>query len=214
MTGNYPSGADQGGDYLSYFFPGIMVMIVLFTAIFATISVIEDRQSGFLQGVLVSPGSRTAMVLGKVAGVTTLALVQAGLFLVIAPWAGYSFTTIDWPLLIFTVIATCVGFTSVGFTLAWILNSTMGYHGIMSVVLIPLWVVSGAMFPVDHGWLEWVGAINPLSYSVSASRAALQNGVDVGFHQSIELSCGVLLAFAVFATLMAARVCRKSSTKA
>ena len=76
------AGAQQ--DYLAFFFPGIAVMIVLFAALFATISVIEDRQSGFLQGVLVAPGSRAAMVLGKVLGVTSLAMIQVLLFLCIA----------------------------------------------------------------------------------------------------------------------------------
>ncbi|HIA03644.1 MAG TPA: ABC transporter, partial [Myxococcales bacterium] len=80
MAQSFKAPESMGVDYLTYTFPGILVMIVLFTSIFATISVIEDRNSGFLQGVLVGPGSRASVVLGVVSGVTTLALVQTTLF--------------------------------------------------------------------------------------------------------------------------------------
>ena len=74
------------GDYLQYFFPGILAMVVLFTAVFATMSVIEDRQRGFLQQVMVGPGSRASLVVGKIAGVTTMALVQVLVTLAVAGW--------------------------------------------------------------------------------------------------------------------------------
>jgi ABC-2 type transport system permease protein len=89
LSGSFRAPQHGGASYLVYFFPGTLVMVLLFTTIFATISVIEDRQSGFLQGVLVAPGSRAATVLGKTAGVTSLALVQAALLLLLAPLAGY-----------------------------------------------------------------------------------------------------------------------------
>lgn len=91
LARNFQVDGMDGLNYLTYTFPGILVMIILFTTIFATISVVEDRQSGFLQGVMVGPGSRTALVLGKVMGVTTLVLMQVSLFVVLAPWAGYAY---------------------------------------------------------------------------------------------------------------------------
>jgi len=78
-----------GIGYMGYFFPGTLVMLVLFSSIFATMSVIEDRHQGFLQGVLVAPGSRASVVLGKSLASTTVALIQAALFVLLAPFAGF-----------------------------------------------------------------------------------------------------------------------------
>src|SRR5579872_4054789 len=83
-----PDWAPRSMTYQEYFFPGVAVMIVLFTAIFSTISIIEDRREGFLQGVLVAPIGRLAIVLGKLCGGTALAVLQAGLFLALAPLVG------------------------------------------------------------------------------------------------------------------------------
>src|SRR5262252_2843015 len=83
-----PAGAGAGTNYVEYFYPGTIALVLLFTAIFATISTVEDRREGFLQGVLVAPISRTSVVLGQALGGTTLALVQGIIFLLLAPLAG------------------------------------------------------------------------------------------------------------------------------
>ncbi len=196
-------------DYLAFFFPGIAVMIVLFAALFATISVIEDRQSGFLQGVLVAPGSRAAMVLGKVLGVTSLAMIQVLLFLCFAPLAGYEFQAINWPGLIGVLVLSSMVLTAAGFVLAWLLNSTMAYHGIMSVLMIPLWVLSGAMFPAEGTWIEYVALFNPMSYSVSGARAALLDVDQVGTEPNVWICCLVLFLGFVACTSVAAWVSRR-----
>lgn len=85
-----PPGAPEGSGYLEYLYPGIIMLALLFTAIFATIAVVEDRKMGFLQGVLVAPVSRMSIVLGQALGSTTLALLQGGLLLLLAPVAGVS----------------------------------------------------------------------------------------------------------------------------
>ncbi|MBS0267252.1 MAG: ABC transporter permease, partial [Planctomycetes bacterium] len=85
-----PAWAPASMTFQEYFYPGVAVMIVLFTAIFSTISIIEDRREGFLQGVLVAPISRLAIVLGKLCGGSALAVLQAGLFLGLAPFLGFS----------------------------------------------------------------------------------------------------------------------------
>lgn len=165
-------GAEEVG-YLQYFYPGILSMIVLFTAIFATISVVEDRLAGFLQGVMTAPGSRTAMVLGKVAGVVTMALVQSALFLALAPLAGYPLTQIHWPLLLAAIVVSCSGLTALGFMMAWILPSTAAYHAVMSVVLFPLWILSGAMFPPPSNWMGGLMQFNPMTHMVVGVQSAL-----------------------------------------
>lgn len=192
-------GAD--GDYLTYFFPGIIVMTILFTTIFATMSVIEDRQSGFLQGILVGPASRPSMVLGKLSGVTTLALLQCILLVAFAPLAGYAFSSIAWAPLFALVILTSMCLGALNFATAWILNSTQAYHGFMSVLLLPLWILSGAMYPhPGSGWLEWVMAANPMTYAVDGIRLALSgNPVPLAYASDLTgASTALLLFFCLF----------------
>ncbi len=158
-------------DY-AHFFPGTIVMILLFTAIFATISIIEDRREGFLQSVLVAPVARWAMVLGKVLGGAAIAVVQGVLFLAL----GLATLNIDAsPLDIVQAVALMsvisIALTALGFTLAWRMDSTQGFHAIMSVFLLPMWLLSGAFFPQGaEGRLGWIVAVNPLTYGVAGLR--------------------------------------------
>jgi ABC-2 type transport system permease protein len=169
-----PSASADAGSYLAYFFPGTLVLIMLFTAIFSTISVIEDRREGFLQGALVAPLSPAAIPLGKFLGGTTLAVLQAALFCVLAPLAGMPIGLHQIALLLPALILVGFSMTGLGFLVAWPMDSTQGFHAIMNIFLMPLWMMSGALFPMTSGtgWLFWVGALNPLSYGVTAIRSA------------------------------------------
>jgi len=173
-----PAAAAAGGSYLAYFFPGTLVLIMLFTAIFSTISVIEDRREGFLQGALVAPLSPVAIPLGKFLGGTTLAVLQAGIFCVLAPLAGMPIGWHQILLLLPALILVGFSMTGLGFLVAWPMDSTQGFHAIMNIFLMPLWMMSGALFPMPSGtgWLYWVGALNPVSYGVGAIRSAFQSG--------------------------------------
>jgi len=175
-----PGWAPEEMGYQEYFFPGVTVLIVLFTAIFSTISIIEDRREGFLQGVLVSPASRTSLVLGKLCGGTALAVMQAGLFLIIGPVLTYVglVPTMNYEVSAMGVLAS-VGFltllafalTGLGYAIAWPMDSTQGYHAVMSVVLLPMWLLSGAFFPGGESrWLSVVVRLNPLTYGVAGLR--------------------------------------------
>ena len=184
------------GGYLEYFYPGTLALILLFTAIFSTISVIEDRHEGFLQGVLVAPVPRTAIVLGKILGGTTLALLQAALFLLLAPVANTQITLASLPMLILVLGILAFALTGLGFTLAWVLDSTQGFHAIMNVVLIPMWLLSGAVFPADgaSGWIRGVMLVNPMTYGVSAIRGVLATGPQPA---GVATSLMVLIVFGV-----------------
>ena len=149
---------------LQYFFPGMLAMIVLFSTIFGTISIVDDRAQGFLQSVLVAPGSRFALVLGKVLGVTSLAMIQVALFALLAPAAGLRVGSVRWLALAAVCAIASVGLTAMNFVVAWILNSVQGYHAIMGIVLFPLWFLSGAMFPRAGGALGVAMALNPMTY--------------------------------------------------
>lgn len=170
------SFATEGkAGYLEYFFTGTIVMILLFTAIFSTISVIEDRREGFLQGVLVAPVGRFGIVMGKLLGGATLAMLQGILFLLLAPVSGVPISLAGLPWLLVAMFLVSFALTGLGFLLAWQLNSSQGFHAIMNLFLIPMWLLSGALFPASgaHTWMAWVMKLNPLTYGVDSIRAGL-----------------------------------------
>jgi daunorubicin resistance ABC transporter membrane protein len=172
-TFRMPGGADV--PYLAYFYPGVVLLVVLFASIFTTASVIEDRHRGFLQSVQAAPGSRAALVVGKSLGSAAVALTQAALFLALAPAAGFRLGEIDWPLLAAGLALAAVALAALGFAVAWGLDNIQGYHAIQMLVLVPLWVLSGAMFPPPEGHPLLAAALrlDPLAHAVSVVRRAL-----------------------------------------
>jgi len=161
--------------YLDYFYPGALIMIVLFTSIFAMMSLIEDRKEGFLLSVMVAPVPRSAIVLGKVLGGTTLSAIQGLIFLAFAPFVGVHMGLVDFLLVVFVVFLVSFALTSLGFAIAWPMDSTQAFHAIINLFLIPLWLLSGALFPLSgaSGWLRLVMRLNPLTYGVEALRNLL-----------------------------------------
>jgi ABC-2 type transport system permease protein len=211
-----PPGTAEGKNlhFLEYAFPGTLALIVLFTAVFAMISIIEDRKAGFLQAVIASPASRISIVLGKVLGSTTLALGQAALFLLLAPLAGV-------PLSVATVLGTMavlflvsLGLSGLGFLIAWPMDSTQGFHAIMNLGLMPMWLLSGAFFPAGgaSGWLRAIMAVNPLTYGVSAIRHAMYagSGAVVAGEPSALVSLLVTILFAALTIGVSVYVMEKS----
>ena len=201
--GSFQLRSAQGLAYKQFFFPGVVTMVLLFSTIFATITVIEDRREGFLQCVLAGPGSRWSVVVGKSAGSTLIALLQACLFLLLAPVAHIQFAAIDWPLLAAVMILSALAMTGVGFAMAWWINSTTGYHAVMSVLLIPGWVLSGAMFPIESAGpvLGSVMRINPMRFAVEGVRRALFGGMLSGSLDPSGSAARDLVALTLFAAV-------------
>jgi ABC-2 type transport system permease protein len=170
LSGSFRLPGASGVSYLQFFFPGTIVLVLLFAAIFSTISVIEDRHEGFLQGVLVAPVGRGAIVAGKVLGGATLAWIQAAVFLLLAPLAGLRLTLASGLAAAGVLALLAVALTAISFAFAWKLDSVQGFHGVMNVVLLPMWLLSGAFFPLAGApwWLGLLMRINPLTYGVSA----------------------------------------------
>ena len=171
-----PPSAPAGTNYLEYFYPGTMILIILFTAIFSTISVIEDRREGFLLSVLVAPVSRSGLALGKILGGATLAFLQGFLFVLVAPLVGISLEVGEIVLLAGILFLIAFSLTALGFALAWKINSTQGFHSIMNLLLFPMWLLSGAIFPPSGAstWVGWLMKVNPLTYEVAAVRHILE----------------------------------------
>jgi ABC-2 type transport system permease protein len=207
------SGGEAGGTggYLEYYFAGTIALIVLFTSIFSTISIIEDRREGFLQGVLASPAPRTAIVLGKVLASTTLATINAAIFLILAPFAGVTLTPLSIVLTLLVITVIGVGLSGLGVLIAWSLDSTQGFHAIMNLVLVPMWLLSGAFFPASgaSAWVQTLMALNPLSYGVSALRDALSDGrFSAASGQSLLITAVFAVITVALATALASRPMR------
>ena len=170
-----PDIAGDGVGYLEYLFPGILALMILFTAIFSTISIVEERKTGFLQAALVAPVSRTAFVLGTTLGGTTLSLIQTLLLALLLPLIGIVPSVQGMLLLIAASFILGLSFTALGVSIAWTMESTRGFHAIMNLFLMPLWLLSGAFFPYEGAspLLQWTLLLNPVSYAVSALRSAL-----------------------------------------
>jgi ABC-2 type transport system permease protein len=214
---SFNSGAGQGqGNYLEYFYPGALIMIVLFTSIFTMMSVIEDRKAGFLLSVLVAPVPRSSIVLGKVLGGTTLSAIQGLIFLVFAPFAGVHLSIPQTLLVAIVVFLVSFALTALGFAIAWPMDSTQAFHGIINLFLIPLWLLSGAMFPLAKasGWIRALMYMNPLTYGVEALRILLYPGTEATFPLPSAMATLLLFSLVMFglAFLMANRRTRSSTT--
>jgi ABC-2 type transport system permease protein len=196
---SFRSGDAAGQQhYLDYFYPGALIMIVLFTSIFTMMSVIEDRKEGFLLSVLVAPVPRAAIVLGKVLGGTTLSAIQGLIFLAFAPLVGVHLTLTSFLLVVLTVFLVSFALTALGFTIAWSMDSNQAFHAIINLFLIPLWLLSGALFPLAgaSGWIRFLIRINPLTYGVEALRDALYPGNVPEF--PLASSLATLMLFSAF----------------
>jgi ABC-2 type transport system permease protein len=207
---SFRSGGGPGQQhYLDYFYPGALIMIVLFTSIFTMMSVIEDRKEGFLLSVLVAPVPRSAIVLGKVMGGTTLSAIQGMIFLIFAPFAGVHLQILSVLLVAVVVFLVSFSLTALGFAIAWPMDSSQAFHGIVNLFLIPLWLVSGALFPLAgaSGWIRIFMRLNPLTYGVEALRSLLYPGAETSFPLPTAIAVLALFSLLMFglALLMANR---------
>ncbi len=211
---SFRSSGAGGQHYLDYFFPGALTMIVLFTAIFTMMSVIEDRKEGFLLSVLVAPVSRSVIVLGKVLGGATLATLQGLIFLVFAPALGVHFTLASFGLTVLVVFLMAFSLTALGFIIAWPMDSTQAFHAIINLFLIPLWLLSGSLFPLSGAsiWLRAIMRINPLTYGTEALRSLLFPG-SASTDLSLSANFAVLALFTLVMFALSFLVANRRSTK-
>src|SRR3954471_5221769 len=167
-----------GSNDLARFYAGSLVLTVMFSAIFSTITIIEDRREGFLLSMLVSPASRTSLVLGKILGSATLAWIQGVIVLAFAPLAGIPLSLEQLAPLAGMVFLISFTLTALGFLIAWKFDSTQGYHAVMNLLLLPMWLVSGAVFSISGASTVIRAAmmINPLTYSTALLRGLLTPG--------------------------------------
>lgn len=201
----------SGINYLQYFFPGTVILVVLFTAIFSTISIIEDRKEGFLQSVLTAPVSNFSIVFGKISGGSTLAFIHGLFFLLLAPTLGITFRFFPMIYIFLMLFLIAVGLTGLGFFIAWQMDSTQGFHSVMNLFLMPLWFLSGALFPMEGApwWLAGLMVLNPLAYGVSGLRYGCYSSDLLAEHSfpSPIFSLGIVFLFSLFVFSLSLWVC-------
>lgn len=175
--------AAGGGSYIQFLAPGIIAMSILFTAIFSGIEIIWDRQFGFLKETLVAPVSRFTIMLGRTLGGATTASFQGILVLIISMLIGFQPHIQDIvPGLVFMILIALV-FTALGTAIASTLEDMQGFQLIMNFVVMPVFFLSGALFPLDTApvALRWIAFFNPLAYGVDGLRAVF---TDVAIHSA------------------------------
>jgi ABC-2 type transport system permease protein len=161
-----------GVDFIQFMYPGIIAMTVLTTSLFAGVSVVWDREYGFLREILVAPIGRSGIVLGKALGAMFQALLQAGIMLLLAPFVGVRLgLDVILPLIPILAILS-LALSSLGILLASFMRSQQGFQLLMQIIIFPLIFLAGVFFPVNAVpiWVEVISKLNPLTYGVDAIR--------------------------------------------
>lgn len=189
-------------DYQSFIFPGIVGMTLLFTSVWSGVSVIWDREFGFLKEILVAPVSRFSIVIGKALGGGTGALLQAFILLPLAPLIGVHLTPYSLIMLVPLMIVISIGLVSIGLAIASVMESFEGFNLIMSFVVMPMFFLSGALFPLTSvpDWLRGLSYINPLTYGVDVLRWAMFGGSNSLLPVHVEIF--IVVGFAVVMILI------------
>lgn len=167
-----------GVGFVDFIFPGLIAMTALTTSLFAGISVVSDRENGFLREILVAPMSRTGIVLGKACGAAVVAVMQAWALLLIAPLAGVEISLAIALGIVPVIAVLAVALSAVGLLLATVLRSQQGFQLVIQVLIFPLIFLAGVFFPLNSvpDWLEVASLLNPLTYGVDAIRQVFLDG--------------------------------------
>jgi ABC-2 type transport system permease protein len=205
--------AESADGYAAFLLPGMVTLTATFSAIFSAISLINDRREGFLQAAIVSPAPPWSIALGKAVGGSLVALVQCAALLAMAPLLTRGTTPADLALALFSAMCATLAVTGLGMSLAWKVNSVEGFHGVMNLVLMPMWILSGSVFNPDTAspWLGVVARFNPLTHVTRTMRDALtgQAAQPVSWTVTILFACAGLGA----AVLTMSRASRPGGTR-
>ncbi|MFA5856906.1 MAG: ABC transporter permease [Candidatus Pacearchaeota archaeon] len=180
----------NGSNYIEFLAPGIIAMTILFTSMFTGLEVIWDRQFGFLKETLVAPVKRRDIMIGKTLGGATVAIIQGLIVFIITLIAGFQPNWTMFPLALLFMFLIAAGFTALGVSIASRLEDMQAFPIIMNFMIMPIFFLSGALFPLDNlpKALDIITKFNPLTYGVDGVRGALTN---TG-HMNILLDLGVI----------------------
>lgn len=197
-----PAAVPRGFSYLEFMYPGVLGMTVLFTAIFSAISIIWDREFGFLKEILVAPVARVSIVAGKVAGGATVATLQGVLLLILAPIVGVHLGLAQVAGVAFVMLLVAASLTSFGLVIASRMATMEGFQVVMNFLVLPLWLLSGAFFPLRGLplWMTALTRIDPLTYAVDALRGMVYAGSPLAsafVQHPYRLNVAIILLFLV-----------------
>jgi len=206
----------QGGfDYIAFMYPGIIAMVVIFGSIMTGVTVVFDREFGFLKEVLVAPISRTSVAVGKALGGATIASVQGVLMLAFIPFAKVDISVSRGFMLVGLMLLLSLTLTSVGLLIASRIRSMEAFQAVMNLLMFPLVFISPIMFPVEQlpAWLGTIVKINPVSYGVDAIRQAVMGsaasapyGIKLfDYRMSVILDVAVIATFGIIMLALAIR---------
>ena len=212
LKGSASFGASGGLSYIQFMYPGIIGMAILFTAIFGAMSIVWDREFGFLKEVLVAPIDRSSVAIGKALGGTTQAMIQGLILLILAPFVGVKLSLLTVLTMIPLAAVLAFGLSSFGVALASTMKSMQGFQVVMNLLMMPMFFLSGALFPLSGlpGWMTVLTRIDPASYGIDPLRRVVLSdsglptavidklGLTInGQVLSIPLEAGIMLAFGV-----------------
>ena len=216
-------GAAAGGatlNYTQFIFPGIIGMSILFSAIFGAMSIVWDREFGFLKEVLVAPIDRSAVAIGKSLGGATQAMVQGLVLLVLAPFVGVKLTIGSVAALIPLTFVLAFALSAMGVAIASRMRSMQGFQMVLNFLMMPIFFLSGSLFPLGGlpAWMAFLTRIDPAAYGMDPLRRVVLSGAGVpdavlnrmgltvfGNVLPVVLEAGILLAFGVLMLLIAIR---------
>jgi len=193
-SGFSPPGLPLRVDYFEFLVPGIVGMTMLFTSMFAGLSVLWDKEFGFLREIMVAPVKRSAIILGRIIGGMSTSLIQGISILIISLFMGFQFSSLlGIALALVFMVLISAGFIGLGIAIASKMEDTQGFSLIVQFILFPAFLLSGAIYSISNfpRWLRWLSYIDPLTYGVDGLRGSL-----IGFSQfSLFLDLFLLLIF-------------------
>jgi ABC-2 type transport system permease protein len=212
LKGSASFGGAGSLSYIQFMYPGIIGMAILFTSIFGAMSIVWDREFGFLKEVLVAPIDRSAVAIGKALGGTTQAMIQGLILLVLAPFVGVKLSVLTVLTMIPLAAVLAFGLSSFGVALASSMKSMQGFQVVVNFLMMPMFFLSGALFPLNGlpGWMTVLTRIDPASYGIDPLRRVVLSQSDLpsgvidqlglsinGQVLSIPLEVGIMLTFGI-----------------
>jgi len=185
LGGSFSKGAAGGAgvslSYIQFMYPGVVSMSVLFIAVFSAMSVVWDREFGFLREILVAPVGRGWVALGKALGGATQSMIQGAVMLVLAPFVGVKLTALSVIEVIPLLFVLAFGLTTLGVALATRLQTMQGFQVVMNFILMPMFFLSGALFPLSRlpVWMSVLTRFDPVAYGVAPIRSVILEGSGV-----------------------------------
>jgi ABC-2 type transport system permease protein len=198
-----------GGNYMEFLAPGIIAMSVLFTALFSGVEIIWDKRFGFLKETLVAPVSRLKIMVGRTIGGATVAMLQGVIVMIISMFVGFRLTNFTLlPLAMVFMFLIAVFFTALGTAIASLLEDMQGFQLIMNFLVMPIFFLSGALFPVENfpSAIKTVANLNPLSYGVDGLRGAVTSLSHYGLHIDLLVLCTVVLIVLVIGSYLFTKI--------